>query len=1815
MRYLQHIWKFFVFFNFICTLTFFTACSDNKFVESYTQNISTTPEILITFNQPIASDNAENIGILYNLTEQDKFVTLNGKSVVGQYSFKSPYELLIIPNGILEPNTDYTLNVKLAKLAQSLLEDTINLELRTDTTKIETSKLLPHYIDDKNFFISAQIVLSQEIKALGNTAGISSVDSKELRSIFALKDDTGKEIDFTLAPQANKDFVITSQNLTFDDKEKSYELTLYAKALGLEKDEILRYVRESEGLEVVDIQAILDETPHIQVHFSQNLADNANLEDFVSINPQVKAKIIKQGNIMRINAPFNPSTSYKVHIKEGIMAIDRSRLEKPKDADIVFNQIPPSLAFSQQGVFLPSNAEKKVAFKSINVKKVNLKVSKIYPNNTTAYLYKQNLIGETKYNNASNSYDEDYYDDEYSGGSGIYADFERLGDVVFEQSFDIALQKNQWIQTQLDFSALKEQEGIFIIELSFDKNGVDYDFPEGTSQWRKEQFFNQQGKIMKHLIFSNIALLAQQIDNKLEVFALDIASNKPLPQVKINAISPKNQTIATSTTNEQGLAHFESAQKIMYLSATKGEDTTILRLKAPLSLEGFDVEGLQSHQNTFAYIYTDRGVYRPGDTAHINIIARTDSKPITHPIQISLTSPQGKVVLEDFSLKEQLFGLFAYDFKIDKNADTGIWRLKTKVGGSEFWHNISVESVVPNRIKVEVASPEHMNLTQLKKNDNTLFFDIHSHYLFGAPASNLKYENKIYIQGINFYAPAYSSYTFMHPSSLHYSFNDTSEGQLNEKGHTQSSFNIKNTEDIGKNLRAFITTKVFENGGRFVSARKNIDIALYDSFVGIKSPPRYVSADSEIQIPIIVLSSDTQKPLAHHNLSFRIYQNSYSWWWDYDNYNEFAHSIKRDKNTKLLKSGTLISKSEPVMLTFKPIQTGEIFIEVEDESNHSKSAIFLYASEAGEPIQAPKNTQLKVQSDKEQYLVGEEATINFESTPDAQALITIVNQEKVLDRFWIHTKEAQSSFKIPLKKSYAPNIYVAINLLQNYHKLDNDRSQRLYGVLPLMVEDKDSKLTLEIDAPQSIRPNTDFEVKLSNKEGKKVAYTLAIVDEGLLDLTDFASPNPWKYFYQKIALALSAFDNYNLIIGKDIGHIHQILKVGGDELTAGANRKDLHQAQRFKPVTFYSPPIMSDESGKAQFNYTMPAYMGSVRIMAVAVNDKAYGSASKDMKVSAPVVMLPTLPRSLKIGDSFTLAIEVFPTQDNVGKATLALASGEKIKLETNNITLTFKDKKSQTIHIKAQVDKESIGQDFIDIALKSGDFSMQERTEIDILPNNPYITLNKKFTLQSKDSLTLENPKEYVRDSQMGYVLVSNKPIMSIDHRLKWLIRYPYGCIEQTTSSVLPQLFLTTLSKANFIDKPTIVKNINAGIARIATFQTSNGGFAYWQGGSASDSWGSAYAGHFLLLAKAQGYYVPESILKAWIHYETHYVKNTTDVPTTIYPLYLLSLAGSPQIGLLNNIYEHHFKKLDVGDKWLLAAAYKLAGLEEVAHKITENLPTKSTTRDNSYYRFSYGSPLRDDAMILKAYTDIYKTPHKELLTYIQQQLEGDEWFSTQTLGYSLLAIAATLPPQGVDSQNSFSVTFDGKSFEGKDTLKIPFDTTKGKITSQSAFPLYISQVWDGILLQKDIKPSAKKIALERSFVDEKGNEINVDSLPSGSTFYLKLTLTNADKSVSVDNVAISQNLPSGWEIENTRLNDDKLPDFVRNDNITYTDIRDDKIMWFLDYYGKSRTLFVKINTITPGAYLLPPANAEAMYDNSFLANTESRAVVVTPP
>lgn len=1839
MLKVRSLFSFCMVFMSLFFIFFLNACSDNKSVVSYTDSIGTMQPIVIKLNVPLTQDSqplqGDDIGKIYTHTQENDAILLNGKPIVGQYVFKSAYELMIMPFGgaddmkqPLKPNASYTLEVKLKKLQNSALTDTLRLSIKTLPTQIHASKFTPSYLDDGRFSFSVVLNLSQEANLeLMRSSSLESNNSDEtlsklLKDSMTLKDSKGKDIDFVFTPERGIRFSIHSVSLEADSEE-TYTLTLKAKAFGLEEDASFRYVRVKEGMSVVDMQAISSSSPQIQIAFSQNLGDNPNLKDFISIQPSIKkANIVSNGNVVSITAPFSLKQKYEVHVKEGIKGIDGSRMDKSVERELVFNEITPQLVFSENGVFLPSNAQRKIAFKSINVKKVKLKVSKIYPNNITAYLYKHDLVGNI---NTSTSYDDyDEYDDDSSGG--IYADIDRLGDVVFEKTYEIEEVKNQWIQTQLDFSTFKasqsldvkgvQSEGIYIVELSFDKDGVDYTFPQDTSDWRIDQFFRTKGVIQKHLVFSNIALIAQQIeDSTLEVQALDIVSNKPLAQVQLAAINSKNQVIAQTLTNNDGRAILSiDSQKAMYVSASKGKDTTILRLNAPLSLEGFDTSGIVTKGSVNAYVYADRGVYRPGDDAHINIVARANSKPISHPIFLTLISPRNKIIFENMEIKENLYGLFHHTIHFDKVAETGIWQLKVSVGDTITWHNIPVESVVPNRIKTIINAQDSITPEDL---DNGLNYELNANYLFGAPAANLHYESGLSVYGVNFYAPAYKNYVFSNPSSLQYKMSDSSEGSLDENGFMQGNFTLENTENLNKNLRATISAKVYENGGRYVNTYKNVDIMLYPSFVGIKAPNRYVRADSKINVSLIVLDAKSQKPLSGHTLHYKVYQNSYSWWWDYDDYNSFARSIKSDRNTKLISEGETTSQSSPISLEFSTAQSGELFIEVEDVQSGNSSGVYLYASEDGEPSLAPKLTQLKVQSDKPSYGVGEEAVVSFESRAGGKALVSLVNDTRVLKRLELDTKDGTTSFNIPLESAYAPNVYVSIHLLQNYNTLDNDRSQRLFGVLPLMVEDKDSKLTIDIESPKQVRPNDSFDVKLSNKEGKQTAYTLAIVDEGLLDLTDFVSPNPWKYFYQKLALMLSSFDNYDLIIGRNIGKIHQILKVGGD-VALGSARKNLKQAERFKPVVLYSAPIKSDESGHANFHFTMPSYIGSVRIMAVAVNERAMGGAESTMKVSAPVVMLPTIPRSLKIGDEFDLAVEVFPTQPKVGKVKLNFASGEKIKLDKKEVTLELNDQKSQIVTLRAKVSDTRMGEDSIRIALESNEFKMEEKTDIDILPNNPYTTISKKFILKAGESLSLENPSNVVQDSQHGYVRVSNKPIMSVDHRLSWLIRYPYGCVEQTTSSVLPQLFLSDLSNANFIDKPEIVKNINTGIARIANFQTSDGGFAYWQGGSKSDIWGSAYAGHFLLLAKAKGYYVPESVLKKWINFEVHYVKSGSS--SSIYPLYLLSLAGVPQVGILNDVYEQHFNELAVSEKWLLAAAYKLAGLDEIAQKITTNLPAKSDKRDENYYSFSYGSRLRDDALILQAYYDVHKNVDKKLFNSILQDLESSEWHSTQTLGYSLLALASSAQANGADlsqAEGKFTFSLDKEDYTVDttldSTLRIPYTEQRGVLVSKSQSPLFVNQVWDGILLEKNIEQSAQKISLTRRFLDKDGKPIDVKKLPQNSSFYIELILDNADRQVQVNNVAITQNLPSGWEIENIRLNGTEVPDFARGDEVTYMDIRDDSIMWFNDFNGRKQSVFVKIIAITPGTYILPPATAEAMYDHSFRANTQSLPVEVS--
>ncbi len=1587
----------------------------------------------------------------------------------------------------------------------------------------------------------------------------------------------GKELAFNLG-----EFSLDTDDIKLLDKPQELVLTYDEKIMGFKEAKVLQFQIPSKPKDN-DFRLIsAEEKDQIAtLKFSKELAENQAFQDFIQISPELNFRAWSVGKELKISANFEPGEKYQVKIAKGLKS-NQGLINKGEKANITLQKdLDPSLVFANDGVFLPSGAEYQVYIKSRNVKKIHLKVSQIFSNNISEYLRYKNLVGKK-----DDSTQEAFYS---SDG------FNYVAKKVIDKKIELKNQKNTWISSALDLSDLKGKSGIFSVSLSVDANDLDY---KGENVYR----IINKASVSKNLIFSNIALSAQNLNKQLVVHARDFSKNEALENVKIELVSKQNQILQSQNTDSNGDAKFQIQEddEILYILASKENQISVLRFSNPLSTDGYDVEGDQNHEMIKAFIYTDRGVYRAGDSVHLSVVARENTNPLKHPINFTLINPKNQKIIENQILKSQN-DIYYTQINLDKNAINGLYRANFNIAGVEFSKDILVQSVVPNRIKVELNADENRSL-----DDGSLNYELSSKYLFGALASNLKYQSVVYFSPKNYHNSKYKDYIFTNPSSLIISASADDKGNLDEKGRVQSSVeipeNILNSQ--GYNFNARIVSEVFEKGGRSVKAVKDVNLNRYDYFVGMKALANsYVSEGETIDFYAIV-SDLKEKLVSGKTLEYRIYQNDYYWWWDYDSYDEFLRSIKQDTNTKLIEKGELTSSSEPMKFSFNTSNYyGQMFIELIDKESEVSTGQSFYVSSWGEPSYADVVSSLKIKSDKNKYKIGQSAKIEFESVAGAKALITLSSNSKIIDRFVMDTQDESTSIELAMKKEYAPNIYVSVSLFQDYNKIDNDRALRLFGVIPLYVEDENTKLDLELKTPDKILPNSDFEIEIQSKDKRAFNYTVAIVDEGLLDLTDFKTPDIWKGFYAKTGFTLKTYDTYSQIIPKF---------TGGDSVLGGLrvdkNRDD--SAQRFKPVALFNTPARSDETGFAKLKFKMPSYMGSVRVMVVANENDAYGSVSKDIQVSAPLVMLETLPRTLKIGDNFTLLTQIFKTENRIKNATLSVRSKNSlIKISPDTQTIDFKSATNLEVMMDANVSDNRIGKELLEFELKSEDYTYKNEIEIDIKPINAYTYENNTSLIKAGESKEFII-KDYILGTTNATLKLSPTPILDMDKRIKYLLNYPYGCIEQTTSAVLPQLFLDKFSME--FDKQKAINNINAAIERYSNFQTADGGFAYWQGGDESNAWGSNYAGMFLILAKQNGYFVPDSMYERWLKYEQNFVQKSVyrdymmDIKAN--SLYLLAMAKKPNISEMNLLYDN-LNTLSTEAKWQLAAAYKLAGVEDTAKQIASKI---SIEPDSKYSFYTYGSLVRDEAIIANAYKQIYGTNNEELLQKISDTLLSKDYLSTQSTGYALYALAMGANLENMN-ENFMDATLkiDDQAYTINQNQMQIFSFNDEKAIVSANKDIFVSFGVEGVKASEN-PAFSNKISLDRAFYDEKGNKISPSEIGSGQTFYMRISVSLNEGANYVSNIALTQILPSGWEVSNTLL-DDNTPSFIKNSNYDFIDVRDDKIMWFFGL-NKNRThhFYIKLNAITPGSYTLSGAYAEAMYDDTYRALSESEKVVV---
>jgi len=1539
------------------------------------------------------------------------------------------------------------------------------------------------------------------------------------------------------------------------------------------------------------------------------------------------------------------SGSKLVEVFQGIESIDGYKMKNNYSEKLSFDQIKPGVKLLKSGTILPSSNNLKINFEAANLNAVDVKIYKIYTNNIMQFLQ----------------------DNELNGTRNLKRVSQAIAKSTLQLKQNNLLDYTKWNTYALDISKLIEPEpgAIYRVEFSYKKNyslykcatstaednteseaqeeeneddvnysASDYDYYyERDYEWRESEdpcsdYYFYNTRIGTNILATDLGIIAKRGTDKSVVIAVsDIVSTDPISGACVDLYNFQQQKIASSTTDGDGMVSFQLEKLAYFAIITKGKQSTYVKLDDELSLSvsNFDVSGETLQKGLKGYLYGERGVWRPGDTMYLSFILNDNANklPASHPVKLKLNDPRGKTVYQSVQkLNER--NHYKFIVPTQESAPTGSWEAVVSIGGARFYKSLKVETIKPNRLKIKNSFNDPI-LSASKENVN----NIKVLWLHGAVGKDLKTEVQAKFSQMQTTFKGFDKYIFDDPTRS-FSTEEVTIFSGKVDGNGRASIPIKpNIQGQAPGmLKAAFITKVYENGGDVSTDVSSTSYSPYQTYVGLKSPEpnKYgMNETGKNNRFDIVTVGENGKPKAVRSLDVRVYKLESRWWWDASNDNLSNYSTT---NSTIAYRNFIVSTDSSgkasVSFTVKEEEWGNYLIRVSDPTDGHSTGTKVYIdmpywsakSKSGDGESA---TMLKFSTDKTKYTVGDKAKIFFPSSEGGRALISIENGTKVLKTLWAKTQKGETTMELPITGEMAPNVYVTISLLQPHASTKNDSPIRMYGVVPIEVIDKNTVLEPQITMPDVLRPEQTVNVKVSEKKGKKMTYTIAVVDEGLLDLTRFKTPNAWDVFYTREALGVRTWDIYDDVIGAYGGKVNQVFSIGGDADLGGGKAK---KANRFKPVVLYYGPFELSKGESKNTKITLPKYIGSVRTMVVAADAEtsAYGMAEKATQVKSSLMILASLPRKISPSEKVTIPVTLFATEKHIKNVTLQIKSNSKVKIIGSAIqTVKFTEPDEKMAYFNLEVGGATgIGK--IDIIATSGKEKSTYSVEIDVVNPNPVTNAYTDIMVEPNSSKTISWKTFGVSGSNKASMEVSSVPTVDFGRRLNYLIQYPHGCVEQTTSAVFPQLYLTDVMDLDAVRKQNIQKNVTAAIQKLGNFQLANGGFSYWQGQPDADDWGTSYAGHFLIEAEKKGYVLPISFKSKWISYQQkmgkqwRFEKQYYNDIAQAYRLYTLALAGSADLASMNRLRET--VGISNESKLRLAAAYALVKQNAAGLALLSKSFIDEQNDGEGYYYYYYGSADRNRAMALETLILLgQKQKAFSLASKLAKNLSSDRWMSTQTTAYGLYSMskfAKSNGSKGVSLQyindGKAQIINTAKTVAQRD-LAIKNGTNSVTIKNNKKNTLFLRVLNSGILPVGSEKVVQNNLSASVVFRDRKGKIISVTKITQGTEFYAEVTLTNR-KNELVENVALTQILPSGFEIVNTRYTDFGDATTTIAD---YIDIRDDRANYYFSLKAsETRRFKILLNASYLGNYYLPGLQCEAMYDNDFLVRTKGQWVEV---
>lgn len=1601
-----------------------------------------------------------------------------------------------------------------------------------------------------------------------------------------------------------------------------------------------------EVFRVTGVRAESDDRQYALVRFSDPLDPAQNLNGLVSLGSE-RITVEVAGNTLRVIPAARFVGPATVVLEEGIRSAGGKRLEERSETEVTFADVKPGVRFAGRGVVLPRGERLTVPIEAANVHSVQVTALRVYETNIGQFLQSNRLSGDYELRRTGRTLWRRTVDLPVAPDGGWTRYTVDLSDLVRTYRGNLVrltLSLNRGnstfacgegreripVATEPWPADLEDVDGL--AQAGWDRAGANY---QGSLDWRDrddpctDAYFRWSSRTRdsRNFLASNIGMTAKRdARGDILVATTDLRTAEPLRGVRVTFMSFQNQPLATVVTGSGGLGRTTVSEPPHYAVAEHGTDKGYLRMDARSALptSHFDVGGEVTAEGLKGVIYGERGVWRPGDDIHLTFVLDDADNPLPqgHPATLRLLDPTGQVV-RTVTNSDPVGDFYAFTLGTGAGAPTGNWNAAVEVGGARFTTPVRIETVMPNRLKVDLDLGGGELLRGGVPYEATLF----GQWLSGAVARNLDADVEVTFRPAPTAFTRFSGFTFDDPAR-EYAGEPVKvfDGSLDDEGLATFTTGLAPGVHSPGMLAATFTTRLFEQGGAFSTNRRRLRFSPYDRYVGIRPPGGdargTLLTDTTHTVQVATLSPGGD-PVPADSVDLTLYKIDWRWWWD-----RSAESLARfteSEHTAVAARGRIATTEGRGSWDFavnRPEWGRYLLRACDAEGGHcTGTTVYVdWPGWAGRPREGSGTgaSALTLLADRTDYSVGDVAEIRLPEANLGRALVTLETGSRILEQRWIEFGGRRTRFAVPVTAEMSPNVYVGVSLIQPHAGRANDRPIRLYGFIPLAVEDPATVLRPRIEVPEEWRPDTTVTVRVAEASGRPMTYTLAVVDEGLLGLTSFETPDLHGHFYGREALGVTTWDLFDEVAGAYGGELERLLALGGDD----AVRIQEQDRSRFPPVVRFLGPFSLGRGRRRTHAVDLPEYIGQVRVMVVAGQGGAYGSASEPVFVRQPLSILATVPRVVGPGEEIAVPVALFAMEEGIRQATVSVDAGPRFEVVGSAAaTVDFAGADEQVARLRLRAGDRP-GQAVLRFAAAADEHTARSEIALRIRNPNPVTANQLRARIEPGERWRTDVAPHGIPGTNSATLEVTPLPPLNLEARLGYLLRYPHGCVEQITSAVFPQLYLPLLVPLDSGDRTEVEENVRAGIDRLRGFQTSSGGFSYWPGGHAAgdgrDGWVTNYVGHFLIEAERLGHYVDPQVISRWRAHQRRRARSWSargDTPAMdqAYRLYALALAGDYEIGAMNRLRQT--SGLAPAARWHLATAYRAAGVEDAASRLVRaDEPVARYTAPG----WSMGSALRDRAILLDALVTLGRRAQADRVAEeISAELYSDDWLSTHAVAYALHAMARFYRLGEAAGAFSFERRVGDEASAVSSSSPVHTEDLGGfaerggrlEVTNTSGADLFVSLVTRGSPAAGDEKLASSGLAVRVAYTDLDGARLDVSELRQGTDLAAAVTVVNSSGRDARD-LALEYRAPSGWEIHNARMGGDEG---AADGRIEYQDVRDDRVLTYFSLDdGASLTFSLRFNAAYLGEYYLPAVTAEAMYDGSVYGRTKGMRVRV---